>query len=125
MEAFLEALVLFFIPGLIIGWILNARAVTRRILSNPERAIRLIESYKKTKHELDNLKSIKPLDITEVKVEQVEGLFYLYASSGEFLGQGSSLEDALTAVGNRFPGQNFAGHIPAEQAKEMGLSKQQ
>jgi hypothetical protein len=55
-------------------------------------------------------------------VHNEHGAFYLYAKdNGEFLGQGNSIEDALEAVRQRFPGKNFAGHISADKAKQMGL----
>lgn len=82
----------------------------------------LLKKYKAAKEEVD---IEKDSSIREIEVHKESEQFYLFAKdNGEFLGQGITVEAALESVRTRFPGQNFHGHIPAEEAKAMGLTKQ-
>jgi hypothetical protein len=109
---------LIFLAGYFFGWFKASKTMLDRMLSKPESMIELLEKYKAVKEE------DKPAagSIREIEVQNENGAFYLYAKdNGEFLGQGTTLDKALDAVKQRFPGKNFAGHIPAEEAKQMGL----
>jgi hypothetical protein len=110
---------LIFLAGYFIGWFRASKSMLDRMLAKPESMIELLEKYKVAKQEEET----KVEDsVREIEVHNEKGAFYLYAKdNGEFLGQGSSIEDALEAVRKRFPGKNFAGHIPADRAKQMGL----
>ena len=112
-------IVLVFIVGYFMGWFRASKIMLDRMLAKPESMIELLEKYKTAKQEEET----KVEDsVREIEVHNEKGAFYLYAKdNGEFLGQGSSIEDALESVRKRFPGKNFAGHIPAEAAKQMGL----
>lgn len=111
-------IVLVFIVGYFVGWFRSSKSMLDRILAKPESMIELLEKYKTAKEDDNTVVS----DIREIEVHNENGSFYLYAKdNGEFLGQGASIEDALEAVRKRFPGKNFAGHIPADKAKQMGL----
>jgi hypothetical protein len=111
-------IVLVFIVGYFMGWFRASKHMLDRILSKPESMIELLEKYKAAKEEDDSVVN----DTREIEVHNEHGAFYLYAKdNGEFLGQGNSIEDALEAVRQRFPGKNFAGHISADKAKQMGL----
>jgi hypothetical protein len=117
-------LALVFGLGFFAGWLRASKSILDRMLSKPEEMMDLLKKYKEVKDEVEtgapNSSSIRELEIHNEK-----GAFYLFAKdNGQFLGQGTSIEEALEAVRSRFPGQNFAGHIPAEEAKAMGLSKQ-
>jgi hypothetical protein len=110
---------LIFIAGYFMGWFRASKQMLDRILSKPESMIELLEKYKAAKEEDDEP---EVSDTREIEVLNEHGAFYLYAKdNGEFLGQGNSIEDALEAVRKRFPGKNFAGHISADKAKQMGL----
>ncbi len=112
-----------FLSGVVFGWLLHARSMFNRITQDPDKMIDLLSKYKEAKQELDQEES--PLKTTEVRVEKIGDMFYLYTTKdNEFLAQGPTLEDALEAVKKRFPNRNFAGLIPKEQAEKMGLSKQ-
>ena len=114
-------IVLVFIAGYFMGWFRASKHMLDRILSKPESMIELLEKYKAAKEEDEPVVGTT----REIEVQKENSSFYLYAKdNGEFLGQGVTLDQALETVKQRFPGQNFAGHIPAEQAEAMGLSKQ-
>jgi hypothetical protein len=110
---------LIFLAGYFFGWFKASKTMLDRMLSKPESMIELLEKYKTAKQE-DVVKDDS--DVREIEVHNEKGAFYLYAKdNGEFLGQGNSIEDALESVRQRFPGKNFAGHISADKAKQMGL----
>jgi hypothetical protein len=93
------------------------------ITQDPDKIISLLEKYKIAKAEMDQSEST--LTATEVRVEKIGSMFYLYSTNNnEFLAQGTSIEDALEAIKKRYPDQNFKGIISKEDAEKMGLSKQ-
>jgi hypothetical protein len=109
--------IIFFFFGVLCGWFWHARTMLKRILQNPQEMISLLEKYK--------VETLISDSIRPVKVEKHGEQFYLYADdNGEFLAQGSSMEEALETIAKRFPDQNFRGLIPKDQADKMGLSKQ-
>jgi hypothetical protein len=114
--------IIFFFVGFLCGWFWHARTMLKRILQNPQEMITLLEKYKV---ENDKVQTTVGDSIRPVKVEKHGEQFYLYADdNGEFLAQGSSMEEALDIIAKRFPDQNFRGLIPKDQAEKMGLSKQ-
>lgn len=106
--------------GYIVGWIGHAKGMLSRLLEDPDSMIKILDEYKKnkpTKVQTDSL-------VREVDVEQVNGVFFLYAKdNGQFLAQAASLDEALKVIEQRFPGQEFQGAISSAEAKRMGLSK--
>jgi hypothetical protein len=111
-------IILFFIAGYFMGWFRASKQMLDRMLSKPESMIELLEKYKTAKEE----DSSKVSGVREIEIQKENNAFYLYAKdNGEFLGQGTTLDQALEVVKQRFPEQNFAGHIPKEEAKQMGL----
>jgi hypothetical protein len=125
----MELLTILFVwfIGYIVGWLSHSHSMIKRILKNPDYMINLLEKYKNAKKDEESSDNVSILsDIREIEIQKENSSFYLYAKdNGEFLGQGTTLDQALEVVKQRFPGQNFSGHIPAEQATAMGLSKQQ
>lgn len=118
MEILFLAMVFGF--GFVAGWLRASKSILDRMLSKPDEMVALLNKYKVAKEDVE----ASPNSTREMEVHNEKGAFYLYAKdNGQFLGQGSSIEDALESVRKRFPGQNFAGHIPAEEAKQMGLIK--
>ena len=121
MESFLDAIFFFFIPGLIIGWLLNARTVARKILNDPDKMIRLIENYKQSSTNLKELEQAQT-DSTSLRVEKHNDTIYLFRDdTNEFLAQGTTLQEALDLVNKRFPNKNFKGHLSKEQVDELGI----
>ena len=95
-----------------LGWHARAIVFMANLSIDPDRTIKMLEKIReineaKTEEELDSIVSTQ-LDAVEVEPEQVKGVWYAYAkTSGQFLGQGSSLEEALTQAANRFPEKKF------------------
>jgi hypothetical protein len=122
MDIFL--ILLIFLAGYFLGWLRASKHMLDRMLEKPDTVMQLLEKYKAAKEEAEDDEPTL-LDVREIDVQKENNAFYLYAKdNGEFLGQGTTLDQALEVVKARFPGQNFTGHIPAEQAEAMGLSKQ-
>jgi len=121
MELFLDSVILFFVPGLVIGWLLNARAVARKILNDPDKMIKMIEKYKQSKAALDEI-DLEDENLTELTVEKHADVIYLFRSdTHEFLAQATTLQEALDLVSKRFPNKNFKGTLSKEQAEELGI----
>ncbi len=111
--------IISFICGIIVGWIWHARMLFSKILSDPDKMITLLEKYKSSKPEEDQIKA----DTRPIRVERHGNNIYLYAKdTEEFLAQGTSLQEALDVVEKRFPGQNFKGHLSKEEADNLGIS---
>jgi hypothetical protein len=95
-----------------LGWHARAIVFMANLSIDPDRTIKMLEKIReineaKTGEELDSIVSTQ-LDAVEVEPEQVKGVWYAYAkTSGQFLGQGSSLEEALKQAANRFPEKKF------------------
>lgn len=107
-----------FVFGYIAGWLGHAKGMLARLLEDPDSMIKILDEYKKNMPSAQTDSSVR-----EVEVEQEKGMFLLYAKdNGQFLAQGPTLDAALEAARNRFPGQEFQGVISAEEAKRMGLS---
>jgi hypothetical protein len=117
------SILLIFVSGFIVGWFFHDRSMLTLITQDPDKIISLLEKYKIAKAEMDQSEST--LTATEVRVEKIGSMFYLYSTNNnEFLAQGTSIEDALEAIKKRYPDQNFKGIISKEDAEKMGLSKQ-
>lgn len=115
---------LIFVAGYAAGWFRASKHMLDRMLEKPDVVMELLKKYKAVKDEVDT-EDNGIVSVREIEVQKENSSFYLYAKdNGEFLGQGATLDQALEVVKARFPGQNFAGHIPSEQAVAMGLSKQ-
>ena len=81
------------------GWQAGQQNMIHKMADNPDI---MLEAFQK----------IKDLEIeeeaTEVEVETNNNLFYIYNKETKlFLGQGTSLEDAMQIVCERFPNQAF------------------
>jgi hypothetical protein len=59
----------------------------------------------------------------QIRVERVGDCLYLYAEdTDEFLAQGPTLEAALAAIEQRFPNEQFRGHIDRKQVEALGIT---
>lgn len=94
-------LVFVFFLGYLSGWQAHAKILIKRLLDNPDGAIKILEKYKK------NLESAHE-NLINIEVEEINNLFYVYVKeNGEFLGQSPSRDDIENFVKNRFPNQKF------------------
>ena len=95
-----------------LGWHARAMVFMANLSIDPERTIKMLEKIKEinaaeSQEQLDGIVSTQ-LNAVEVEPENVKGVWYAYAKeNGQFLGQGSSLEEALTQAANRFPDKKF------------------
>jgi len=113
---------LIFVVGYAAGWFRASKYMLDRMLEKPDAVMELLKKYKAAKDEVDAEDVGTALVVREIEIQKENSAFYLYAKdNGEFLGQGTTLDQALEVVKQRFPEQNFAGHIPKEEAKQMGL----
>lgn len=95
-----------------LGWHARGIVFLANISVNPDKMIKMLEKVKeineaKSPEELEAIERT-PFDAVEVAPEQVKGVWYAYAKdTNQFLAQGNSLEEALTAAAKRFPDKKF------------------
>jgi hypothetical protein len=95
-----------------LGWHARAIVFLANLSIDPERTIKMLEKIKdinaaETQEQLNGIVTTQ-LDAVEVEPEQVKGVWYAYAkTSGQFLGQGASLEDALMQAAKQHPTKKF------------------
>jgi hypothetical protein len=108
--------------GFFIGYLYHTRVATKRLLDDPDSMIEMLTKYKNAKQNFEKIVS-SVTDGEELNVERQQGNFYLFTKdSDEFISQGATLEEALNKAKKRFPDRTFRGIIPADRAKEWGLS---
>jgi len=97
-----------------IGWHLRGIVILANLAEDPDRVISMLEKIKKINEEEQQEFKGKISGI-EIKPEQVGNMWYAYAAdSNQYLGQGSTLEDALKMVADRFPNKKFWCKQPNE-----------
>lgn len=80
----------------------------------PEEMIELLSTMK----ELKDTDPGAPEDAIEMTAEQVNGVYYMYATiNGQFLGQGENFDKAIENVARRFPGKKFWCDLPEESTQ--------
>ena len=95
-----------------LGWHARGIVFLANLSVNPEKMIKMLEEVKRinaaeSQEELDSIVQLQ-VGAVEVQPEEVKGVWYAYAKdTNQFLGQGSSLEEALTQAANRFPDKKF------------------
>lgn len=115
--------IIYIILSFLFGYWLSHLIMIRRILKNPQQMIDLLTKYKEAKDEFAVIKDPEKFPV-EVEVIKEQDRFYLYSKlDNQFLGQGSTVEDALDNIRKRFPNKVFRGIIPKEQAEAWGLSE--
>ena len=87
-----------------LGWKLRGVLMMYAMSEEPERVIKMLKEVQDINKQQD-----KPVRTSiEVEPEQVSGYWYAYAKeTGQFLGQGPTLEDALKVASVRFPNKTF------------------
>lgn len=84
-------------------------------------AIRLIKQSKQQVEQTDE-EDLMPADAVEMAIEKENNIFYLYAAdTREFLGQGTTIEEALQTVSARFPTKSFFSNLSLEAAERMNI----
>lgn len=112
----LTFVLLVFFSGVVVGWLWHAKMVFRKIVENPDKMIKMLQSVKSIKLEDTDEETF------ELKVERHDNVIYLFRNdTNEFLAQGATLQEALDLVNKRFPDKNFKGHLSKEQADKLGI----
>lgn len=83
----------------------------------------LERNIERARQEIARLEAGTDTDHEELRVERHGEQIYIYTkNNNEFLAQGSSLQECLERIEQRFPGRNFRGLLSKEQADELGIS---
>jgi hypothetical protein len=99
------------LTGIAIGFIWGVWRATQgfiqRIIEKPEEIREIMSRVQKiSKEESEDAKTITNVR-SDVKIEEHQGVVYLYDNNDEFLAQGTSVTDALDAAEKRFPNRKF------------------
>jgi len=110
---------LVFWAGYIWGKATAVRRIIDSIARDPEHLGKALDDFRAVRKEPNDEDSTGA-----IKIEQHGGQLYLYdQADGEFLAQGATLKEALDLIAKRFPDRKYAGHLTAEQAKELGIKE--
>lgn len=111
--------------GFRVGQMVTLHRIISRLLEGDPELDQAIARARK------DLAQSPPADVSsqsarQIRVEREGDQLYLYdRNSGQFLAQGSSLEQALNRVGEQFPNQFFTGHLTADDVKKLGIDREQ
>jgi hypothetical protein len=88
------------------GWTLRGVMLIAKLSTNPDNVIKMLEQIKKINEA--EARGEEYQEGVEVESEQVGNVWYAYEKdTGQFLAQGTSLEDAIKAACDRFPEKTF------------------
>ncbi len=100
----------------------TAYKITKMLINRDPALERQIERARTELARLDALESETAI-VEELEVERHGEQIYVYGKQDrEFLAQGSSLQEALARIEQRFPGRKFKGHLSKDQADALGVS---
>lgn len=106
------------IVGMWAGWHARGIVMMAMFSEKPEQIIAILEKIKKINDE-DNVhaKVVKAVGV-EVEPELVNGHWYAYTKdTNQFVGQGTTIEEALEQAKQRFPGKSFWCNKPKEDSQ--------
>jgi len=107
MEMFLTGLLLGIALGFVWGVWRATQGFIQRIIEQPEEIREIMARVQKiSKEESEDIKTTTNTQ-SDVKIEEHQGVVYLYDNNNEFLAQGPSVTDALSAAEKRFPNRKF------------------
>lgn len=91
------------VSGYMLGAMRTKRQLSMNIIDDPDRIISIIQEIKRKQEEFEQTENL-----TEVSIEQHNDRFFVYNKETHlFLGQGSSVDDAMKVVSERFPNNMF------------------
>ena len=115
--------VVIFWLGYKLGQHITAVKVTKMLIDNDPNIQRMVERARAELKKLDLQEEIKQAGGEPLRVERHADQIYLFQKdSNEFLAQGTSLQEALERVEQRFPDRTFKGHISKEEADQLGVT---
>jgi hypothetical protein len=90
-----------------VGWFARGIVIISNLARDPDHIIKMLEQIKKINQE-EELGNNTADGGVEVEPEQVGNVWYAYEKdTGQFLAQGTSLEDAIKSACDRFPEKTF------------------
>lgn len=105
------------------GQFVAAKRIINRLIEDPKEIMQSINELRRLRQESPLEQSESSAGSRDIKVERVGDCIYLWADdNGEFLAQAQTLQEALAIVEQRFPNQQFKGHISKEQLDALGIS---
>lgn len=103
-----------------IGYHVRGIQLLKLMADNPEHFMIILERISKINKEMGD--GDLPEEAVPVQYEVVNSNYYAYDKlSGEFLGQGPTLVDALEQAADRFPGKKFWCERPQQDAQSSWL----
>ena len=92
-----------FISIFMIGYVVGKHILAARLRNSPDRAIKELQQY------IDSKTETAPVSaVTILKVEQTNDQYYLFTKdTDQFVGQGTTLEQAIEIAQQRFPNKTF------------------
>lgn len=92
-----------FVSIFMIGYVFGKHILASRLRNSPDQAIKELQQY------INSKKETKPSSTaTTLKVEQANDQYYLFTKdTDQFVGQGTTLEQAIDAARQRFPNKQF------------------
>ena len=115
--------VIVFWGGYKFGQHITAVKVTKMLIDNDPNIEKMVSRARAELHKLELSNRVREAGGEPIRVERHSDQIYLYQKdSDEFLGQGSTLQDALAKVEARFPDRKFIGHLSRDEADKLGVS---
>lgn len=96
-----------FAVGAVIGYLRGVKVVAELMINDPEKFKELMKEVARARSEAQLDDDVKNQRETEIDVERLEGIYYAYASDGEFLAQGPDFRTMMDTIKRRFPGRSF------------------
>jgi hypothetical protein len=92
----------------IAGWHLRAIIMLKNLINDPDNMIDLLTRLKSVIEQEQRIGEPPTEHTVEVELEHHEGIVYAYDKmTGQFLGQGPSLNDVIDSARKRFPEKDF------------------
>lgn len=118
-DVFVQALVIWIAYKW--GQHVAAMRITRMLIDNDPALNKAVERARRDLKAIDANDTERPAE--ELKVERHGEQLYVYTKdNNEFLAQGTTLQECLDRIGERFPERTFRGLLSKEQADALSVS---
>jgi uncharacterized protein YneF (UPF0154 family) len=106
METVIYLLIAFAI-GAAIGYIRGVKNVAEIMIDDPDKFREIMKDVARLRSERQLEDDMKHDRETIIDIDREQGIYYAYASSGEFLAQGPDFRSMMDGIKKRFPGRSF------------------
>jgi type II secretory pathway component PulF len=111
-----------FYCGYKLGQQATAIKITKMLVDRDPKLERMVERAREAIAQLDT-EDQTSASSEELAVERHGDQLYIFTKKdGQFLAQGSTLQECLDLIKQRFPHRNFQGLLTQEQADQLGIS---